>query len=91
MSLTMWLFQVFSKYGGAITIDFWTDDYQKNAFLAITGHFINDCWQLKSILIGIYPWDAEKRQTGENIRTFMLEVSIVLEFIVRHKMQELPP
>ena len=59
-----------SKYGGGITTDFWTDDYQRNPYIAITAHFINDDWVLKTVLIGIYQWDLEKSQSAENVYAF---------------------
>ncbi len=60
--------------GLAVTLDFWTDDYHKNPYLAITGHFIDDKWELKDTLIGVFPWDVNLRQTFETIPTFLYEV-----------------
>lgn len=68
-------FQVFSEYGGAITLDFWSDDYHKNPYLSITGHYIDDKWELKNVLLGVFPWKADQRQTGENVYAFLTEVN----------------
>uniref|UniRef100_A0A0A9GNR2 BED-type domain-containing protein n=1 Tax=Arundo donax TaxID=35708 RepID=A0A0A9GNR2_ARUDO len=35
----------------AITTDLWTADNQKRGFMAVTGHFIDDSWMLKSCIL----------------------------------------
>lgn len=35
----------------AITTDMWTAGYQKRGYMAVTGHFIDASWNLKSILL----------------------------------------
>jgi hypothetical protein len=36
----------------AVTIDMWTADNQKKGYMAVTGHFIDESWKLRSILMG---------------------------------------
>uniref|UniRef100_A0ACD5U2Z9 Uncharacterized protein n=1 Tax=Avena sativa TaxID=4498 RepID=A0ACD5U2Z9_AVESA len=36
----------------AVTIDMWTSDNQKKGYLAITGHFVDESWKLRNILMG---------------------------------------
>ena len=35
----------------AITTDMWTADNQKKGYMAITGHFIDDSWKLRSVIM----------------------------------------
>lgn len=35
----------------AITTDLWTADNQKKGYMAITGHFIDDSWKLRSVIM----------------------------------------
>jgi len=35
----------------AITTDMWTTDNQKRGYMAITGHFIDDSWTLRSCIL----------------------------------------
>jgi hypothetical protein len=35
----------------AITTDLWTTDNQKRGYMAITGHFIDDTWTLRSCIL----------------------------------------
>ncbi|KAF0926323.1 hypothetical protein E2562_022243, partial [Oryza meyeriana var. granulata] len=34
-----------------ITTDLWTSDYQKRGYMAITAHFIDESWTLRSIIM----------------------------------------
>ncbi|KAM0890210.1 hypothetical protein ACQ4PT_027191 [Festuca glaucescens] len=36
----------------AVTTDMWTADNQKKGYMAVTGHFIDESWKLRSILMG---------------------------------------
>jgi hypothetical protein len=36
----------------AVTNDMWTADNQKKVYMAVTGHFIDESWKLRSILMG---------------------------------------
>lgn len=36
----------------AVTTDMWTADSQKKGYMAVTGHFIDESWKLRSILMG---------------------------------------
>lgn len=58
-------------------MDFWTDDFKRRPYLAITAHFINDSWELKSALLGIFPWDPAMRQTAENLQEVLVEVKLI--------------
>ena len=35
----------------AITTGLWTADNQKKGYMAITGHFIDDSWKLRSVIM----------------------------------------
>ena len=35
----------------AITTDMWTSDNQKKGYMAITAHFIDDNWNLRSVIM----------------------------------------
>jgi hypothetical protein len=35
----------------AVTTDLWTANYQKRGYRAVTAHFLDDDWKLKSFLI----------------------------------------
>lgn len=35
----------------AITTDLWTSDNQKRGYMAVTAHFIDDSWTLRSIIM----------------------------------------
>lgn len=35
----------------AITTDMWTSDNQKRGYMAVTAHFIDDSWNLRSIIM----------------------------------------
>lgn len=64
-----------STIGGGITTDFWTDDHQRNPYLSITAHYIDDNWHLRCTLLGIFAWDPNQRQTGDNFQNFLMSVS----------------
>ena len=36
----------------AVTTDMWTADNQKKGYMAVTGHFVDESWKLRSILMG---------------------------------------
>jgi hypothetical protein len=38
----------------AITTDLWTSDNQKRGYMAITAHFIDESWTLRSIIMRYY-------------------------------------
>lgn len=38
----------------AITTDMWTADIQKKGYMAVTAHFIDDSWKLRSIIMRYY-------------------------------------
>lgn len=35
----------------AVTTDMWTADHQKKGYMAVTAHFIDESWTLRSILM----------------------------------------
>lgn len=35
----------------AITTDMWTSDNQKKGYMAVTAHFIDELWKLRSIVM----------------------------------------
>jgi hypothetical protein len=39
------------KHRVAITTDSWTAGYQKRGYMAVTAHYIDDSWNLKSFLM----------------------------------------
>jgi hypothetical protein len=39
------------KHRVAITTDLWTSGYQKRGYMAVTAHYIDDSWNLKSFLM----------------------------------------
>uniref|UniRef100_A0A8R7UB65 AC transposase n=1 Tax=Triticum urartu TaxID=4572 RepID=A0A8R7UB65_TRIUA len=39
------------KHRVAVTTDLWTTGYQKRGYMAVTAHYIDDSWNLKSFLI----------------------------------------
>jgi len=49
------------------TTDMWTDDFKKIGYTAITIHYINDEWQLKSNVLCVKQFEIDKKKTGENI------------------------
>jgi hypothetical protein len=40
-----------SKSRVAITIDMWTSDNQKRGYMSVIGHFIDDSWNLRNIIM----------------------------------------
>jgi len=56
-------------------MDFWTADYTKKSYLAITSHFIDNEWRLHDPLLEMMEFD--QRQTAENIRPILNKVFIV--------------
>jgi len=36
----------------AVTTDMWIADNQKKGYMAVTGHFIDESWKLRSIVMG---------------------------------------
>ncbi|KAG1953590.1 zinc finger BED domain-containing protein [Pimephales promelas] len=51
----------------AITTDMWTDEFNKRAYTAFTGHFINDDWKLESRVISTAEFDSTLKKTAHNI------------------------
>ncbi|KAH7948972.1 hypothetical protein HPB49_003656 [Dermacentor silvarum] len=41
----------------SMTVNMWTDDYKKTAYIAATAHYVNDDWELISL-----------KKTGDNIQ-----------------------
>ena len=35
-----------------VTTDMWTADSQKKGYMAVTGHFVDESWKLRNILMG---------------------------------------
>ncbi|KAL1249344.1 hypothetical protein QQF64_020349 [Cirrhinus molitorella] len=54
-------------FGIAITTDMWTDEFNKRAYTAFTGHFINDDWKLESRVISTAEFDSALKKTAHNI------------------------
>jgi hypothetical protein len=48
----------------SVTLDCWTSPHNQ-AYLGVTGHYIDDDWGLKSLLLDFVPLDGE--HTGENL------------------------
>lgn len=51
----------------AFTVDMWTDDYKKVAYITATAHYVNDEWELVSLVLFTCDFPPEKK-TGDNIR-----------------------
>lgn len=51
----------------ACTVDMWTDDYKKVAYTSVTVHYINNKWELISLVLFTSDFPPDKK-TGENIR-----------------------
>lgn len=58
---------------GAVTLDFWTDDFRKVGYLCVTLHYINTEWQLKERVLCTAEWDSTLRKTADNIRPALIQ------------------
>lgn len=61
------------KWGGAVTLDLWTDDYKKNSYLCMTIHYINDKWDLIDRVLHTTLWDSNQKKTGDNIKPIVIQ------------------
>jgi len=43
--------KIFHPSRVAVTTDLWTADNKKRGYMAVTGHFIDDSWMLKSCIL----------------------------------------
>ena len=57
-----------TESNAAATLDMWTDDYKKVAYLCVTLHYINKKWELKERVLCTAEWDSTLRKTGEHLR-----------------------
>jgi len=55
----------------SIALDCWTSPFSQ-AFMAISGYFIDDEWQYREILLGFEPLHG--KHTGSNLSTVLLEI-----------------
>lgn len=55
----------------SIALDCWTSPFQQ-AFMAITGYFIDKDWQYREILLGFEP--LHERHTGANLSAVLLDI-----------------
>lgn len=62
----------------SLTSDLWTDDFKKRSYLTLTGHLINDNFDLKSFVFGTREFEDQK--TGENIINFVS--NMLKEYVV---------
>ena len=67
-----------TKY--SLTTDIWTS-FANNAYISLTTHFIDDCWQMKSYTLATYSFP--KQHTGDNIVEKLKEV--VSEYDIPNK------
>lgn len=51
----------------SMTLDMWTDDYKKVAYITATAHYVSVKWELRSLVLFTSDFPPE-RKTGENIR-----------------------
>ncbi|KAH9366339.1 hypothetical protein HPB48_006209 [Haemaphysalis longicornis] len=51
----------------SMTLDMWTDDYKKVAYITATVHYVSAKWELRSLVLFNSDFPPE-RKTGENIR-----------------------
>ena len=61
------------KYGDAITLDMWTDDYRKIEYLCFTAHYIKKEWVLLERVLSTTEWDSYQRKTAHNIRPAIVQ------------------
>ena len=66
--LIPFLRQQVDESNAACTLDMWTDDYKKVAYLCVTLHYINTKWDLKERVLCTAEWDSTLRKTGEHLR-----------------------
>jgi hypothetical protein len=57
----------------SIALDCWTSPFSQ-AFMAITGYFIDEDWQYREVLLGFQPLSGT--HSGENLSTILLDVLI---------------
>lgn len=58
--------------GIAFTTDFWTDDQLQISYMSLTGHCINENYNLKSYMLKTINFDEKK--TGDNIKLALWEI-----------------
>ncbi|KAJ5318395.1 hypothetical protein N7476_004815 [Penicillium atrosanguineum] len=63
----------------SIALDCWTSPFSQ-AFMAITGYFIDNDWQYREVLLGFQP--LSRTHSGENFSAILLEV------LIQHKIQD---
>ncbi|KAH7979135.1 hypothetical protein HPB49_008356 [Dermacentor silvarum] len=51
----------------SMTVDMWTDDYKKTAYITAAAHYVNDDWELISLILFTSDFPPEKK-TADNIR-----------------------
>ncbi|KAL7403703.1 hypothetical protein ABVT39_003909 [Epinephelus coioides] len=59
--------KVMEDSGIAVTIDMWTDEFNKRAYTVLTCHYINEKWHLESRILATVEFDCLLKKTGENI------------------------
>lgn len=52
--------------GIGITTDMWTDEFNKRAYTAFTGHFINDDWKLESCVVSTAEFDYSEKDSAQH-------------------------
>lgn len=60
--------------GGAISLDIWTDDFQKFQYLGVLAHFINENGQFNTRLIANKALDVNESKTGTYLRAQILTI-----------------
>lgn len=71
-SITPELRSQMTDSNGAVTLDFWTDDFRKVGYLCVTVHYINRNWELKERVLCTAEWDSTLRKTADNIRPALM-------------------
>lgn len=61
------------KWGGAITLDMWTEDFRKNSYLCMTIHYVNENWDLIDRVLHTTLWDSSLKKTGDNIKSLIMQ------------------
>lgn len=56
----------------AMTIDMWTDDYKKISYLTATAHYVDDSWNLHSVVLFTSDFPTAEKKTSENIKRELL-------------------
>lgn len=61
------------NWGGAVTLDMWTEDFKKNSYLCMTIHYVDDNWDLIERVLHTTVWDSNLKKTGENIKSVVIQ------------------